>query len=163
MIQTRIAESFWSKVQSQESHECWDWTGSVFQATGYGQFASGRRYGLSSNASRAAWMLAHGPIPSGLYVCHKCDNKLCCNPEHLFLGTQQDNMDDLVAKGRQCKGESHGKSRLTQTQVEEILKDSRKGKAVAKEYGISEGHLSYIKSRRKWSHITKEQENGQGD
>jgi hypothetical protein len=77
---------------------CHEWTAGIFKATGYGQFA------VTSTqpevAHRVAWVLANGEIPGGLWVLHKCDNRLCSNPEHLFLGTQTDNMQDMAKKGR---------------------------------------------------------------
>lgn len=79
---------------------CWEWIGNKSQ-NGYGQFSS--RY-FSTLAHRASWEIFVGPIPDGLYICHRCDNKSCVNPEHLFLGTQHDNMLDMVQKGRSVKG-----------------------------------------------------------
>jgi hypothetical protein len=94
---------FWAKVRKQDG--CWEWHASIFKATGYGQFA------LTSTqpetAHRMAWVLTHGYIPDGKYVLHKCDNRKCCNPDHLFLGTPQDNMIDMVAKGRHVGTRNH--------------------------------------------------------
>ena len=87
---------FWAKVDKSEG--CWEWTASLFSATGYGQFA------LTSTkpetAHRMAWVLTNGDITDGLFVLHKCDNRKCCNPDHLFLGTHQDNITDMCQKGR---------------------------------------------------------------
>ena len=92
-------ERFWSKVE--KSPGCWLWKAAV--ASGYGTFR--RPDGSMIGAHRMSYILAHGMIPDGLQVLHKCDNKLCVRPDHLFLGTQQDNMDDMIAKGRQARGD----------------------------------------------------------
>lgn len=81
---------------------CWEWMGTK-NPNGYGRFSS--RY-FSTQAHRASWEIFVGPIPDGLFICHKCDNKSCVNPEHLFLGTQHDNMQDMAQKGRSTKGRS---------------------------------------------------------
>jgi hypothetical protein len=87
---------FWAKVDCTK--ECWTWTASVFTQTGYGQFALTPRKPV--NAHRMSWELSFGDIPSGMYVLHKCDNRSCVRPDHLFLGTQKDNMVDMSNKGR---------------------------------------------------------------
>jgi hypothetical protein len=94
---------FWAKVEKTDG--CWLWRAQI--ACGYGRFRSDQG---NMQAHRFAWIITNGPIPDGLWVLHKCDVKICVNPEHLFLGTHEDNMADMVQKGRQKKGpgSSHG-------------------------------------------------------
>lgn len=100
-----IADRFWPKVNKTES--CWLWTGAV--ASGYGTIGEGGKYGRQLNAHRVSYELTYGKFDPKLYVLHKCDVKLCINPEHLFLGTQQENVDDMIAKGRAKQGHLYGK------------------------------------------------------
>lgn len=96
---------FWAKVNKTNS--CWLWT-SVKQGRGYGFFTpstvEGRKTKPGIMAHRMAWILKNGNIPSGKLVCHKCDNKLCVRPSHLFLGTQKQNTQDMIRKNRQRGG-----------------------------------------------------------
>ena len=105
-------ERFWQKVIRHDG--CWGWAGSV-GSTGYAQMGSRKGEGVwrSMKASRFSFELHVGPIPDGMCVCHSCDNPICVNPEHLFLGTQLDNMKDKVKKGRhrnQHTGAAHCKN-----------------------------------------------------
>ena len=137
---------FLSKVEKSEG--CWDWKGSK-KITGYGSF---HYKGKTYCSSRASYELFVGDIPSGMLVLHKCDRSLCVNPEHLFIGTQLDNIKDMVDKKRQQKGESHCHHKLTQDQANAIKDDARPQVIIAKEYNISKGSVNDIKKGRTWTH-----------
>lgn len=147
------AELFWAKVRVGAPDVCWEWTRYCI-GNGYGRLTINRENVL---AHRAAWMLTHGPIPDGLHVCHKCDNRKCCNPYHLFLGTRSDNMADCENKGRANRpsnqGHLHGMSKLTEDAVRAIRSDPRKQKDVAAEHGIDQSTVSLIRRRKIWAHI----------
>lgn len=95
VIPVEVAERFWSGVNQRSVDECWDWTRGISN-NGYGVFT--HRY-KSIATHRLAFSLQNGDIPDGLMVCHKCDRKCCCNPNHMFLGTGKDNMQDAISKG----------------------------------------------------------------
>ena len=92
-----VDQRFWLKVD--RSKDCWNWTASKV-GKGYGGFTDKRHRRKHIVAHRFAWESCNGPIPDGLFVCHKCDNMLCVNPTHLFLGTQSDNIKDCFRKQR---------------------------------------------------------------
>jgi hypothetical protein len=130
---------------------CIEWTGT--RNRGYGYI---RRDGKTIRAHRLAYELKHGPIPKGLYVCHRCDNRSCCNTDHHFLGTNADNMADRNAKGRQAKGERSGGAKLTEADVLEIRRRLAAGESqleISKAFGITRQHVGYIKSGKTWSHL----------
>lgn len=103
--------------------------------------------------NRLMWELVHGPIPEGMHVLHTCDNRLCLNPEHLFLGTCRSNMEDKVAKGRQIKGTDHPKAKLSNEDVRSIRFDKRTQSLIAKEYGVHQTLISAIKTGKIWRHV----------
>lgn len=146
MRRTPLADRFWAKVVKADG--CWGWSGTRNQY-GRGQISRGGRYGKLAMASHVSWELHHGQIPTGLWVLHKCDNPTCVNPQHLFLGTHQDNMDDAKAKGRMRgghpPGERHPAAKLTTEQVIAIREDGRSQSKIAAAYGVTQSHISAIK------------------
>lgn len=145
-----VEERFFQNVD--KSGDCWEWTGLKDKA-GYGLFG----LGTNSNVGAHRWSYGHfnGTPPGNLFVCHRCDNPSCVNPNHLFLGTHQDNMTDMVEKGRanSLKGEDSPNSTITERQAREIYNDSRSHRKIAKIYGISHSTVSAIKNKRIWKHI----------
>ena len=129
-------------------------------ASGYGVIGSGTSNGCRSKniyAHRLAWERVNGLIPKGLDTLHKCDNRRCINPDHLFPGTKKDNADDAVSKGRNTRGEIHGMSKLSEKEVKTIRAMYAKGKLTQKEiglrFGIKSAHTSSIITRKSWKHI----------
>jgi hypothetical protein len=158
-----ISERFWSKVRVSRPDECWEWQAKSKHEFGYGLFRVGGRKGTLEYAHRISWKLCYGYIPKGLCVLHKCDNPLCINPSHLFLGTQLDNIKDTVSKNRTAKGNMNGAriyreqmprgenspvSKLTNAQTAEIrdkyVRFNISQRKLAKEYGVSSSTISLI-------------------
>lgn len=172
----RIADRFWEKVDKHgpivrpELGACWAWTGSM--RAGRGTFmvrslrrqktANGTRKSIFIVASRMAWRLSKGAIGSKL-VLHKCDNGNCCNPDHLFLGTQLDNMRDMRSKGRGASGtktrhigSAHGRAKLDEADIMEIRGLVRSGMAraaVARMFSVSSSTVERIIKGDTWKHV----------
>ena len=102
---------------------------------------------------RVVWEYWNGPIPDGLCVLHKCDVGVCCNINHLFIGTQRENVADKVKKERQARGETAWKAILTEQQVMEIRKRHEIAKLIAPIYGVSVSTIHAVRSRQNWKHI----------
>ncbi len=147
-------DRFWSRVDKRTDLECWHWLGGT-RAGGYGyMWFKGRLW----RAHRLMWMLVHGAVPEGLLVCHKCDEPSCVNPDHLFAGTHDDNMQDASDKGRMpggfIRGEAHAGSKLTEATVLAIRDEcaTSSQRAVAARYGISQRQVGRIVRRDSWRH-----------
>lgn len=155
MARATLSDRFWKKVDRRQAGECWPWTASLHDK-GYGQIYLAEAEGESRKefAHRVAWLLTSGSIPEGLHVLHKCDNRSCCNPEHLFLGTNGDNVADKVKKGRQEKGSAHTCAKLTEDQVRAIRRDTRTLQVIADQYGVHNVTVLDAKAGRTWKHVT---------
>lgn len=145
---------FWSKVdRSPHPKNCWLWTAGKFRK-GYGAFTLNYH---TVKAHRFSYRLAHGKFPDALFVLHSCDNTTCVNPEHLSLGTTQDNMDDMVVKKRQSKGERQHSHKLTTAQVREVIRRWAAGgitqTALAAEYEVAQQSISAIVNGEHWKHL----------
>jgi len=144
---------FWEHVDKRG--DCWLWTGALDSSGRYGWFTV--ESGKMVTAHRYAYELAHGAIPSGNYVLHTCDTPACVRPEHLFLGTNQDNSDDKVAKRRHGFGESHPRAKLTDEEVRAIRSSYERGgvsqMALAAEYGVHQSIISDVIRHVLWRHV----------
>lgn len=147
-----VQKRFWSRVAIKGPDECWEWTGT----------RGHRGYGLMSIAPdgqtrthRISYAIHKGPIPFDFLVCHTCDNPPCCNPAHLFAGTDLDNVTDMKEKGRliNLRGSKHARSKVTEQQVLEIRADKRSRVLLAKEYGVHCKTIDRIRKRRAWTHL----------
>ena len=152
---TALATRFWLKADkdgpvSAVGTPCWQWTAAT-NHKGYGKIGIGQgKWGLSH---RVAWLLERGEIEDGQMVLHRCDNPGCVRPDHLFLGTAQDNSNDMVAKGRSQRGESHTAAILSSQDVLDIRDAIRRGersKDLAEKYGVSRPTIAHIKTKRTW-------------
>lgn len=169
-----IQDRLWSYVDRTGGPDaCWNWFGKAVAKQGYGRLSVCA--GKQVRAHRLAFELENGPIPSGLYVCHRCDNPKCCNPAHLFLGTAKQNTHDAKRKTRlkpppvmrgddhplrkneacRSRGEANGNSRYTAAQAEAVF--LRKGgiDSIAKELGVGRNFVAAVRSGKAWKHVTQ--------
>lgn len=148
-----VSERFWEKVQKTEG--CWFWI-AAHSGDRYGRIRRGLRSGEYVKAHRMSWELHYGPIPEGMEVLHQCDTPLCVRPDHLFLGTQLDNMRDMIAKGRDCRGEQISTAKLTAADVIAIRNAYKAGARqgfLAEQYGVSINTVGHVTRRESWRHI----------
>ena len=154
-----MKKSFEKNVIRKEG--CWGWKGSVAKG-GYPVMTCRKACG-PDRGHRTSWVIHNGKIPEGLFVCHSCDNPICTNPDHLWIGTHKQNNDDKIAKCRQSNippphkvGSENGSSKLKEDQVKEIkilLKKGLTSRDIGKQYGVSKTTILRIKTGKNWSHI----------
>lgn len=137
-----LAVRFWTKVRKAGDEDCWEWLANS-GPKGYGLMFVGHNVlglPLTARAHRIAWALTFGPVPAGLHVCHSCDNTSCVNPRHLFVGTNADNHEDRMRKGKIVRGTHNGRAKMTEEQVLSMRRRYSAGgvtvAALAREAGV---------------------------
>lgn len=134
-----LRERFDTKWLGDPNSGCWLWTDCLHH-NGYGQISLGRGK-PSGRAHRISWELNKGPVPAGALVLHKCDVRSCVNPDHLFLGTPAENMNDMIAKGR-----AKHPRKFSSSQIDQIRNSQAPQKDIAALFGISQAYVSQIRS-----------------
>jgi hypothetical protein len=162
-MDNEIISRFWVKVDKNTADQCWNWKGCITSG-GYGGFRFHAKDG-EMGAHRASWIINFGDIPDGMWVLHRCDNRKCVNPNHLFLGTHQDNVDDMMTKGRghwrflygedhPQHGTKHWSNKLSEDDVRNIREMKASGKytlrGLAKMFHVTHGCINNICQGRKW-------------
>ena len=158
MTSKTILDRFHEKYLAVPEAGCWLWMAGWHPQTGYGRFGM---YGREVEYShRASWRLLVGPIPEGMEVCHKCDVRLCVNPNHLFVGTRKDNMQDCSKKGRLVMPKknwhssgSHQVAKLTDEQVIGMRASSRSHASFAEEYGVVPATIWRARTKRSFKDV----------
>ena len=154
MLTDRQLVAYWAKITLTSPADCWEWVGARNEK-GYGRFWTAR-YGLLK-AHRVSYQLAHPDEDiSGWNVCHSCDNRICCNPNHLWLGTTEDNNKDMLQKGRYADWEDYQDTKLNPEKVAEIKQRRWAGetrKKIALEFGVSIAAIQKIDLEKTWKFV----------
>lgn len=152
-------EKFWSRVDIRGAEECWPWTG-YRNERGYGVFSYAKA--SAAKAHRIAYTIAKGRIPDGALICHSCDNPSCCNPAHLWPGSNRDNNADRHAKGRSVcfghgapvprpVGEQHSSAKLTEASVADIRSSDLPASHFAEKYGVTVSTVCRVRRGETWT------------
>lgn len=145
---------FWAKVKKAKGNKCWSWLGA--KTRGYGCMRTGAAPGKSEYAHRISYEINIGPIPKGHHVCHHCDNPECCNPKHLFTGTDADNHADMLKKGRELSGEKHPNSKLKEKDILKMRQLYGKGincAEIGRRFNINRNYAWQICNKQKWRRL----------
>lgn len=157
---SKLTEKFFLNIDKQ-TNGCWIWK-NVIANNGYPILQMGKHAGpnhVRVAAHRFSYELHNETvIPSGMCVCHKCDNRACVNPEHLFLGTQDDNMQDMIRKGRKTVGEKVSNSKITAEDVQKICEMRESGLtfvSIARQFNLTKTSVARIVKGKAWKHIPR--------
>jgi len=144
-----LQDKFWCNVRVSDANQCWEWTAPVCGGEKYGRFYDNNR---RIQAHIASWVIHNGPVDEGKFVLHKCDNPLCVNPNHLFIGTASDNMRDMVAKGRFVGGT---KLKEGEVWLIKILLKSKLlyQKDIAKMFRVNRNTITAINVGKRWEKV----------
>ena len=155
LSEAKYVKHFWERVNIKSPNECWEWKEGK-TSDGYGSVSFNSKSHLSH---RVAWILTNGPIPDKMFVCHSCDNRLCVNPKHLFIGSNDDNMRDMVVKCRSAdqKGEKNGHAKLKKRDILKIRELYSRGdtsqQKIADIFGVTQGSVSHIIRKTQWRNV----------
>ena len=145
---------FWSKTLKTDN--CWGWIGTL-HGDGRASFWDNNKPGYVT-AARFCWELHFGPIPIGMCVLHHCDNPRCVRPDHLFLGTRDENVKDRQVQNRQANGSRNARAKLSETEVIRIrllYSNGTTAKQIAKHFGLSQNHVYAITGKRYWGNLNE--------
>lgn len=145
-----LEDRLWARVNILGPDDCWEWQGHLDKA-GYGHITEGGHQGKNLSVHRVAFEIHSGHPPVN-QVLHRCDNRKCCNPGHLYDGTPQQNMDDKFRRGRHISltGENHPSSKLTLESVKAIRSSNEIGRTLSGIYGVSASQISRIRRQIQW-------------
>ena len=151
MIDQKVLDRFWDKVDIRGKDDCWEWQAAT-NGNSYGQF---NWKGNRIYAHRCSWLLHYAEIPGDMQVCHHCDNPGCVNPAHLFIGTQSDNIQDAANKNRLVdnSGAMNGRAKLTIRQIIDIRASSASKVALARRHNVDRKTIWNIVNYRTWKYI----------
>lgn len=148
----KLSERIWARIQKGSENECWPYLGRICP-DGYGAICYRSK---NIAAHRAVWIAVNGPIPEGLIIRHHCDNRRCCNPSHLAIGTTKDNVRDRVTRNRSASGAKHPMAKLTPTDAKEILASSEPQRVLAARFGVGQATIWRVRHGLVWSATTTE-------
>ncbi|MBX3543238.1 HNH endonuclease [Chelatococcus sp.] len=146
-----LIDRFWEKISPEPNSGCWLWTAATTKP-GYGAL---RVDGKTRTAHRLAWELFCSELSPDDCVLHRCDNRQCANPEHLFLGDRAANVADAVNKKRNAFGERHPNAKLTEGEVHSIRSSTDTCQTLADRHGVSPATISFVRRQKRWRHLDK--------